>query len=232
MTKLGVDKCGGFDLQAACSGFVKGLAMAKGAVLAGVARRVLVVGAEKLSAITNYNDRSSCILFGDGAGAALVEASEEPDTGIGYCHLGCDGVGAEYMITPAGGSKTPVTHENLDEAANKMVIHGREVYRFAVEKMQFLVRDAMEQSGLTVDQVAQVVPHQVNVRIIDSAIAKLGFPPEKIFVNIEKYGNTSAASTAIALAEARSEGKLPDGSTAILVAFGGGLTWASAVVKF
>lgn len=232
MHKLGIPKCGGFDLEAACSGFVMGLATAKGLILSGVARRALVIGSEKLSAITNYADRSSCILFGDGAGAAIVEASEDADTGIGYCHLGCDGVGAEHMIAPAGGTKIPVTHENLDEAANKMVIHGRDVYRFAVEKMQFLVRDAMAKERLTVDDVAQVVPHQVNIRILDSAIAKLGFPPEKIFVNIEKYGNTSAASTAIALAEARIEGKIPDGGTAILVAFGGGLTWASAVVRF
>lgn len=232
MTKLGIPKCGGFDMEAACSGFVMGLAVAKGLILTGAGHRALVIGAEKLSAITNYKDRGSCILFGDGAGAAVLEASDEPDTGIGYCRLGIDGVGAELMITPAGGTRIPVTHANLDESANKMTINGREVYRFAVEKMQELVRDAMEQSNLTVEDVAQVVPHQVNVRIIDSAIAKLGFPAEKIFVNIQKYGNTSAASTAIALAEARLEGKIRSGDTAILVAFGGGLTWASAVVKF
>jgi len=232
MTKLGIPACGGFDMEAACSGFVMGLATAKGLLMTGVARRALVIGAEKLSAITNYKDRGSCILFGDGAGAAILEASEEKDTGIGYCRLGVDGVGAELMIIPAGGSKTPVTHAGLDQAANKMVINGREVYRFAVEKMQDLVRDAMEKSGLGIDDVAQVVPHQVNVRIIDSAIAKLGFPAEKIFVNIQKYGNTSAASAAIALAEARLEGKIKAGDTAILVAFGGGLSWASAVVKF
>jgi 3-oxoacyl-[acyl-carrier-protein] synthase-3 len=232
MTKLGIPSCGGFDLEAACSGFVYGLAMARGAIVTGTARRALVIGSEKLSAITNYKDRTSCILFGDGAGAAVLEASDEPDTGILYSNLGCDGVGAELMITPAGGTAQPVTHENLDQAANKMVIHGREVYRFAVDKMQYLVRDAMEKCDLTVDDIAQVVPHQVNVRIIDSAVGKLGFPPEKIFVNIQKYGNTSAASSAIALAEARSEGKIRDGDTAVVVAFGGGLTWASAVVKF
>ena len=232
MTKLGIERCGGFDMEAACSGFVMGLATAKGLIMTGAAKRALVIGSEKLSGITNYKDRTSCILFGDGAGAAVLEGSEEPDTGITYCTMGVDGVGAEMMILPAGGSKIAVTHENLDEAANKMVIRGREVYRFAVEKMQTLVSDAMARCNLTVDDVAQIVPHQVNSRIIDSAVGRLGFPPEKIFLNIHKYGNTSAASTAIGLAEARLEGKIRDGETAILVAFGGGLAWASAVVKF
>ncbi len=230
--KLGIPKCGGFDLEAACSGFVCGLAMARGAIMTGIARRALVIGAEKLSAITNYKDRGSCILFGDGAGAALLEGSDEPDTGILYNTLGIDGVGSHLMIVPAGGTAQPVTHRNLDEAAHKMVIQGREVYRFAVDKMQELVRDAMAQCHLTVDDVALVVPHQVNTRIIDSAVGRLGFPAEKIFVNIDKYGNTSAASVPIALAEARRQGCLRDGQTAILVAFGGGLSWASAVVKF
>jgi len=232
MTRLGIPRCGGFDLEAACSGFIYGLSMAKGAILTGAARTALVVGAEKLSAITNYKDRSSCILFGDGAGAAVLEGSDEPDVGIGYCRLGCDGAGAELMILPAGGTKMPITHERLDQAANKMVIRGREVYRFAVEKMEELVREAMERSGLTPDDVALVVPHQVNTRIIDSAVGRLGFPAEKIYVNIQRYGNTSAASVPIALAEARLEGRIKAGDTAILVAFGGGLTWASAVVKF
>lgn len=230
--KLGIKNCGGYDLEAACSGFVYGVSMARGAILAGIVRRVLVVGAEKLSAITNFADRTSCILFGDGAGAAVVEASDEPDTGVIYNTLGIDGVGGHLMIVPSGGVKSPVTHAGLDEAANKMVIHGREVYRFAVEKMQFLVRDAMEKCNLDVDDIALVVPHQVNTRIIDSAVGRLGFPPEKIFLNIQKYGNTSAASVPIALAEARQEGRIGPGDAVILVAFGGGLSWASAVVRF
>ncbi len=162
----------------------------------------------------------------------MLEASDEPDTGVGYCNLGVDGVGAEQMIVYGGGTKHPVTHESLDQAANKMVIRGREVYRFAVEKMQYLVRDAMEKCNLSVDDVAMVVPHQVNTRIIDSAVGRLGFPAEKIYLNIQRYGNTSAASVPIALAEARADGDIRDGDTAILVAFGGGLSWASAVVKF
>lgn len=229
--KLGVAKCGGFDLEAACSGFVNGVAVARGLIACGMVRRVLVIGAEKLSAITNFKDRTSCILFGDGAGAAIFEASDEPETGVVYSTSGIDGSGAEAMIVPAGGTKLSVTHENLDEAANKMVIQGREVYRFAVDKMQFLVRDAMEKCNLALDDVAMVVPHQVNTRIIDSAVGKMGFPPEKIFLNIQKYGNTSAASVPIALAEARSQGRLKSGDIAILVAFGGGLTWASSVIK-
>ncbi len=229
--KLGISQCGGFDLEAACSGFVNGVAVARGLISCGMVRRVMVIGAEKLSAITNYKDRASCILFGDGAGAAIFEATEEPDLGVLYNSSGIDGVGGELMIIPAGGSAQPVTAQGLDEAANKMIINGREVYRFAVEKMQFLVRDAMEKCNLTPDDVAMVVPHQVNTRIIDSAVGRMGFPPEKIFLNIQKYGNTSAASVPIALAEARSEGRLKAGDLAILVAFGGGLTWASAVIR-
>lgn len=230
--KLGIPKCGGFDLEAACSGFVYGLAMGRGAIMAGIARRALVIGAETLSRITNYQDRASCILFGDGAGAVVLEASEEPNTGILYNQLGIDGVGAELMITQAGGTRNPVTHEGLDAQANKMEIHGREVYRFAVEKMQTLVQEAMAACHLTVEDVAMVVPHQVNTRIIDSAVGRLGFPPEKIMVNIEKYGNTSAASVPMALAQAREEGRIKAGDTVIFVAFGGGLSWATAVVKF
>jgi 3-oxoacyl-[acyl-carrier-protein] synthase-3 len=230
--KLGIAKCGGFDLEAACSGFVYGLAMGRGAIMSGIARRVLVIGAETLSRITNYQDRASCILFGDGAGAVVLEASEEPDQGIIYCQLGIDGVGAELMITPAGGTRNPVTHAGLDAQANKMEIHGREVYRFAVEKMQSLVQEAMAACHLTVEDVAMVVPHQVNTRIIDSAVGRLGFPPEKIMVNIQKYGNTSAASVPMALAQAREEGRIKAGDTVIFVAFGGGLSWATAVVRF
>ncbi len=230
--KLGIPKCGGFDLEAACSGFVYGLAMGRGAIMSGIARRALVIGAETLSRITNYQDRASCILFGDGAGAVVLEGRAEPDQGIIYCQLGIDGVGAELMITPAGGTRNQVTAAGLEAQENKMVIHGREVFRFAVEKMQALVQEAMAACHLTVDDVAMVVPHQVNTRIIDSAVGRLGFPPEKIMVNIQKYGNTSAASVPMALAQAREEGRIRAGDAVILVAFGGGLSWASAVVKF
>ena len=230
--KLGIAKCGGFDLEAACSGFVYGLAMGRGAILGGVARRVLVIGAETLSRITNYQDRSSCILFGDGAGAVVLEGSDEPNTGILYNQLGIDGAGAELMILPAGGTRKPVTAARLEARENFMVIHGREVFRFAVEKMHTLVQEAMAACHLTVEEVAMVIPHQVNTRIIDSAVGRLGFPPEKIMVNIQKYGNTSAASIPMALAEARLEGRVRPGDTVILVAFGGGLSWATAVIKF
>jgi 3-oxoacyl-[acyl-carrier-protein] synthase-3 len=229
---LGIPQCGGFDLEAACSGFVCALAAARGMILGGTVRRAIVIGAETLSRITNYKDRGSCILFGDGAGAAVLEGSDQPDTGIIYNRLGIDGVGAELMMIPAGGTRHPVTHAALDADQNFMTIQGREVFRFAVEKMQMLIKDAMCDCHLSVDDVAMVVPHQVNTRIIDSAVGRLGFPPEKIFVNIQRYGNTSAASVPIALAEARSEGRIKAGDAVILVAFGGGLSWASAVIKF
>ena len=229
--RLGCTRAGGFDLTAACSGHIYALAQARAAVLTGQARTVLVVSAETLSKITDYADRSTCVLFGDGAGAAVVRASEEPDTGILYTTLYCDGAGGEMMILPAGGSRCPPSHETIDQRLHYMHIRGREVFRFAVLKMQELIEECMKACGLSVPDVRLVIPHQVNSRIIDAATSRMGFPPEKVFMNIQKYGNTGGASVAIAHHEALQEGALGPGDVAILVAFGGGLTWAGAVVK-
>jgi 3-oxoacyl-[acyl-carrier-protein] synthase-3 len=229
--RLGCGDTAAYDLTAACCGHLYALAQARANILSGQAKTVLVIAAETLSKITDYTDRSSCVLFGDGAGAAVVQASDSPGVGILYTTLYADGSGGELMILPAGGSRRTPSHETVDARLHYMHIRGREVFKFAVVKMQELIEECMKACGLTVDQVRLVVPHQVNTRIIDAATSRMGFPPEKVFLNIEKYGNTGGASCAMAHHEARKQGILGPGDVAILVAFGGGLTWAAAVVK-
>jgi 3-oxoacyl-[acyl-carrier-protein] synthase-3 len=229
--RLGCAGAGAFDVTAACSGHLYGLSQARANILSGQARTVLVISAEVLSRITDYADRSTCVLFGDGAGAAVVQASDEPDTGILFTALYADGSGGEMMILPAGGSRRPASHETIDRRLHYIAIRGREVFKFAVLKMQELIELCMTRCGLTVEDVRLVVPHQVNSRIIDAATGRMGFPPEKVFLNIAKYGNTGGASVAMAHHEAIREGRLRAGDVAILVTFGGGLTWAAAVVR-
>ena len=230
-TRLGCTGAGAFDLTAACSGHLYALAQARAAILSGQARTVLVVSAETLSTITDYSDRSTCVLFGDGAGAAVVQASDEPDTGILYTTLYADGSGGDLMLLPGGGSRNPASHETVDQRLHYMHIRGREVFKFAVLKMEELIEECMRECHLTTDDVRLVIPHQVNTRIIDAATGRMGFPPEKVFLNIDKYGNTGGASVAIAHDEARRQGILGPGDTAILIAFGGGLTWAGVAIK-
>ncbi len=230
--RLGLTHAGAYDLTAACSGNIYALAQARANILAGQARTVLVIAAECLSRITDYADRGTCVLFGDGAGAAVVQASDQPDTGILYTTLYADGSGGAMMLLPGGGSRRPTSHETVDERLHYMKIRGREVFKFAVLKMQELIEECMAHCGWTVDDVRLVIPHQVNTRIINAATSRMGFPPEKVFLNIEQYGNTGGASCAIAHAEARAEGLLAEGDRSILVAFGGGLTWAGAAIQY
>jgi 3-oxoacyl-[acyl-carrier-protein] synthase-3 len=220
-----------FDLSAACSGFVYSLTVGAQFIQAGTYKRVLVIGADALSYFTDYTDRGSCILFGDGAGAVVLEATEEPDKGVLYTTMHADGSGWDFIHVPGGGCRHPATAESVDQRLHTIKMRGRDVYKFAVEKMQWLLGDCMEGAGLTVDDVDMVVPHQVNVRIIKSATEKFDFPMDKIYLNIERYGNTSGASVPVALAEARDQGKIGPGSTLLLIAFGAGLTWSGAVVK-
>jgi len=229
--RLGCKRAGAFDLTAACSGHIYSLAQARAAILSGQARTVLVTSAEILSSITDYTDRSTCVLFGDGAGAAVIQASDQPNTGLLYTTTYADGAGGELMLLPAGGSRRPPSHETVDQRLHYMQIRGREVFRFAVEKMEALIDECLKVCGLTPADVRLVIPHQVNKRIIDAATGRMGFPPEKVFVNIHKYGNTGGASVAIAHDEARRQGVLGPGDVAILIAFGGGLTWAGAVIR-
>jgi 3-oxoacyl-[acyl-carrier-protein] synthase-3 len=191
---------------------------------------VLVIGAETLSRITDYTDRSSCILFGDGAGAVVLKRSSEPARGLIYSSLHADGAGADAMKCIPG-SRFPLNQQMLLDRDHFMKIKGREVYKFAVTKFEELIREAMRACELTAQEVKLIIPHQVNQRIIDSAMDKLGLPSDKAFVNIDRYGNTSAASIPIALDEAHRTGRFKTGDAVILVAFGGGLTWANAVAR-
>jgi 3-oxoacyl-[acyl-carrier-protein] synthase-3 len=227
---LGLNSTPAFDVTAACSGFIYTLDTASQFIKSGRYRKVLVIGAETLSRVTDYTDRGSCILFGDGAGAVILKQSNDPTRGLIYSSLHADGNGWE-MLHCKPGSRHPIDAPMIDLRQHYMQIKGREVYKFAVQRFEELIADAMRKCELTVDQIKLIVPHQVNRRIIDSAMEKLGFPPEKCFVNIDKYGNTSAASIPIALDEAWRAGKVSSGDILIFVAFGAGLTWANAVVK-
>jgi len=221
-----------FDLAAACSGFIYGLTVGSQFIETGKYKKILVIGADSLTTMTDYQDRGSCIIFGDGAGAVILEPTADENVGVLYTVLKADGEGWDFICTPAGGSKTPASHETVDARDHFIKMKGREVYKFAVEKMQWLLGDCMEKTNLTVNDVDLVVPHQVNIRIIESATEKHKFPIEKVFVNIDKRGNTSAASIPLALDEAARHGLLSSGKTIVMVAFGAGLTWAGAVIKF
>jgi 3-oxoacyl-[acyl-carrier-protein] synthase-3 len=228
---LGLKDVPAFDLGASCCGFVYALATAANFVASGFYRHVLVVGADIMTRITNFEDRGTCVLFGDGAGAAIISPAERPDQGLLYSHLGADGSRAPLIWAPGGGTREPTSQKTLNEKLHLIMMRGREVYKFAVTQMQGVMADALEQSGLSIDEVKMVIPHQSNLRIIESARDKLNIPPEKMYVNIDRTGNTSAASVPIALDELREAGTLASGDVVVMVAFGAGLTWASAVVR-
>jgi 3-oxoacyl-[acyl-carrier-protein] synthase-3 len=228
--ELGLSGVPAFDISGACSGFVYALTIGSKFIESGQYKRVLVIGADVMSRFTDYSDRGSCILFGDGAGALVLEATDE-DRGVLFTTMHAEGSGWDFIHIPAGGTAKPPSQETVAAGEHYVRMRGRDVYKFAVEKMQWLLGECMEQTGLGVDDVDLVVPHQVNVRIIQSATEKFDFPMDKIYLNIERYGNTSGASAAMALAEARERGLAQPGDNLLLVAFGAGLTWAGAVVK-
>ena len=228
---LGLNSTPAFDVTAACSGFIYTLETAASFIKAGGRyRNVLVIGAETLSRLTDYKDRASCILFGDGAGALVLQRSNDSGRGVIYSSLHADGNGWE-MLCCRPGSRYPLDEAMLASGGQYMKIKGREVYKFAVQRFEELIEDAMRKCELTADRIKLIVPHQVNKRIIDSAMEKLGLGPEKAYVNIDKYGNTSAASIPIALDEAWRAGRISKGDIIVLVAFGAGLTWANAVIR-
>jgi 3-oxoacyl-[acyl-carrier-protein] synthase-3 len=228
---LGLSSTPAFDLSAACSGFVYGLETANAFIQAGRYKNVLVIGAETLSRITDYTDRGSCILFGDGAGAVVMSASTANDgRGLLYSSLHADGGGWELLYCRPG-SRHPIDQTMVAGRQQYLQLKGRDVYKFAVARFNELIEDAMTKCNLKADDVKLIVPHQVNQRIIDSAMEKLKLPMEKAYVNIDRFGNTSAASIPIALDEAVRAGKLVKGDVVVFVAFGAGLTWANAVVR-
>lgn len=220
-----------FDLSAACSGFVYGLAVASSMLTSGIHRTALVLGAETLSTITNYTDRTSCILFGDGAGAVVMTAETDSDRGLLYSSLHADGRSWQTLCCQAYGSRNPAG-EPLDDPDNiYMTIQGRDTYQLAVRRIVEMIRESYDNCGISNDDIAMIIPHQMNARIIESVTKRLGISQEKMFVNIDKYGNTSSASIPIALDEAVRSGRLKQGELVLLVAFGAGLTWAVNVVR-
>jgi len=228
---LGATDVPAFDVSAACSGFVYALTVGGKFIETGTYKHVLVIGVDVLSRFADYSDRTSCILFGDGAGAVVLSPTQEPGRGVLYSVLHADGGGWDYIYIAAGGTRKPASIETVRNHEHYVTMRGRDVYKFAVEKMQWLLGHCMEKCDLTVDDVDLVVPHQVNTRIIQSAAEKFDFPMEKVYMNIDRYGNTSAASIPLALAEARDNGRINKGSTILMIAFGAGLTWAGAVAK-
>lgn len=229
---LGAVNAGAFDLSAACSGFVYGLSMARGHILAGDAEYILVIGTETLSREVDWTDRSTCVLFGDGAGAVLVAASNVPG-GIQANVLGSDGSGAELLTVPAGGSAMPASLETVSSGSHYIKMDGKAVFRFATRVMASATREVLQRAGLTVEEVDLVIPHQANQRIIQhSVLRQLRIPEEKVFINLQRYGNTSTASIPIALCEAIEAGKVEPGHNLVFVGFGAGLTWAACAIKW
>lgn len=225
------NSCCAFDLTAACCGYIYGITIATMMISARQANNALILGAETLSTITNYKDRSSCILFGDGAGAVLLEAEENTTRGVLYSRLHADGSGWEALSCQAYGSRHPVSRELDDENKVYMRINGRETYQLAVRRIVEIVEEVYQTCGICNDNITIVIPHQMNLRIIESAAKRLHLSADKIFVNIDKYGNTSAASIAIALDEAMRDRHLKEGDLIILVAFGAGRTWGVNLIR-
>lgn len=229
---MGATNAAAFDVQAACSGFIYGLSVAEGMVASGMAKNVLVLGAERLSTITNYQDRGTCILFGDGAGATLVRPASDGKRGILSGYLKTDGTLAELLYRPGGGGSHPPDERLIAERGYFIKMAGREVFKAAVLSMADACDQALRRAGLTAGDVDLLIPHQANIRIIEATAKHAGVPMDRVFVNIDRYGNTSAASIPIAFDEGVRSGRIVEGSTVLMVAFGGGFTWGSMVVRW
>ncbi len=230
--KIGATKAAAFNLEAACSGFLYGLAVADRFVASGMHKYVLVIGTEVMSKIVDFKDRNTCVLFGDGSGAVVVGPSEDNDRGLLGFDLGSDGSGGKYLYVPAGGTEKPATHETVEAREHFIKMEGKEVFKFAVRVMENASLRAIENSGVSFEDIDFLVPHQANERIILAAAKRLQLPMEKVQVNLDKYGNMSAASIPVALHEAVIQGKLKEGDHVIMVGFGGGLTWGACVMKW
>lgn len=227
--KLGAKGAAAFDLSAACSGFVYGLATATSFIKTGIYNNALIIGADCLSRITDYTDRNTCVLFGDGAGAVVI--GEVPEgRGFQSFDLGAEGAGGALLKLEAGGSRLPASADTLENKQHYIYMNGREVFKFAVRVMGTATVDVLEKAGLSKDDIDLFVPHQANVRIIQSAMQRLDLPEEKVVVNVHKYANTSAASIPLALVEAAEEGRMKEGDRVLMVGFGGGLTWGASVL--
>jgi 3-oxoacyl-[acyl-carrier-protein] synthase-3 len=227
---IGASTAGAMQLTVGCTGFVYGLVTAQQFIQSGTADTVLVIGAELISRWLSPENRSTAVLFGDGAGAVVVQATDEP-CGIAGHVLGSDGSGAEHIIVPAGGVAHPATHEALDEDLVNVKMNGREVFKFATRVLGRALDEALADAAMTADDIDHFIPHQANARIIEYAANEVGLPMDRVVMNVDRYGNTSAASIPLALCEAFDEGRIQPGDTLGLVAFGAGLTWAAAIIE-
>ena len=228
---LGAKKAYGFDLSSACAGFLMALDTAAAAIESGRVKTALVIGAEKLSSVTDWTSRNTCVLFGDGAGAVVLQASARP--GLRSSLLGVDGTLADFLSIPAGGCKLPASEETIRNHLNCIHMSGRETFKIAVNTMFGAASEAVARAGLTVADIDCIVPHQANMRIVDAVAKRLGEGVvERVFLNLDRYGNTSAASIPLALSEAVAEGRIKSGDKVLMVAFGGGLSWGGAVVEW
>jgi 3-oxoacyl-[acyl-carrier-protein] synthase-3 len=229
--RIGATKAGAFDLSAACTGFIYALNMAAQAIKSGSLKNVLVIGAETLSQFVDWTDRNTCILFGDGAGALILQASDVPG-GVMSTVMHSDGSGADLLTLPAGGSKNPATEATIRAGLHYIHMDGREVFRFATRVMAQATREVIAAAGILMDDVKWIIPHQANLRIIDAAARGLKLPIERFVVNLERYGNTSTASIPIAICEAVEDGRLQKGDKFVLVGFGAGLTWGALTAQW
>ncbi len=228
---LGATNAGAFDLIAACSSFIYGLVTGTQFILSGAHRNVLVIGAESLSRAIDWKDRTTCVLFGDAAGAVLLRGTDR-EGGLLSHVLGSDGSGASQLIIPAGGSRTPASHETVEARQHYLKMSGREVFKFASRIIPRAFHETLERAGVKADEVDLLIPHQANIRIIENARENLNLDPDSVYVNVDRYGNTSAASIAVALCEAIEEGRVKPGSLLAMIAFGGGLTWGSVLWRW
>jgi 3-oxoacyl-[acyl-carrier-protein] synthase-3 len=229
---LGARRAIAFDISAACSGFLYSMEIARKMISGGTVKNALIIGAEKLSAFVNWNDRGTCILFGDGAGAAVLRKSQPGEGRILATELGTDGSLTHLLNIPGGGSAKPITKENADEHLATLAMLGKEVFKHAVNRMKEAAETVITRAGLQPSDIACVIPHQANLRIIDAIADRLAVPNEKVFVNLHKYGNTSAAAVAIAFDEANRSGAFKRGDNIVLAVFGAGLTWAAAAIQW
>jgi len=230
--ELGAARAAAFDISAACSGYLYGLTVAEGMIMSGAAETALVVGAEKMSSIVDWKDRSTCVLFGDGAGATVLKRTTRGNKGILSSFMRSDGKLAELLYRPHGGSTNPFSQEVLDGRSHYVKMAGREVFKHAVRSMAEAADRALDAARLTGKDIDLMIPHQANIRIIEATAKHANISMDKVFVNVEKYGNTSSATIPIALSEALESGRITEGMTVLLVAFGAGFTWASVVVRF
>jgi 3-oxoacyl-[acyl-carrier-protein] synthase-3 len=229
--KIGAKRAAAFDLEAACSGFIYGLEIGQQFIMSRTHDTVLVIGAEKLSAITDWKDRNTCVLFGDGAGAAVLQ-NRENSHGLLTALMGADGGKANLLFMPAGGSRCPATRESVDARQHFLHMNGKETFKNAVQAMCSAAQEVLRRCEVDITRIKCVIPHQANRRIIDAVGERLGATPEQMFINVNRYGNTSAASVAIALDEAVASGKIQRGDLLLLVVFGAGLTWGAAVIEW